>query len=298
MSAAAKFTFRYRVKAAPEKNLPIDPQVDTFAAAAAGQADLSDERRTGRSSRMAAVRSRGSSAASPLLPAQTSFDFLSGSFRIDERARVRGLSLIGAAVSSFTVAVAAGLLLTSWNTQVVAELDRSAQTASRLSLELGALSNTGGVGEQELLGRRDLLASHLREAESSKADLLAVVNDLQAELPSGAQLNSLDVSRNEAGLQVMTAQIALGSFGLLTDLSSGLERVWYLRDTSLSWTSGANQVAATVRATIDPEFSAGRASELSELLRAEGTVEGPAEGSGVETSEGSDEETAGGPDGT
>jgi hypothetical protein len=225
------------------------------------------------SARRAALRSGAAAVdfAGPLTPAQTSFDFLAGAFRIDERARVRGMLLLGSSISAFILAASAGFLLFSWNSQLTAELSRTGQAVSRLSIELGELSNTGGVAEQDLKVRLELLGSHLRQAERTHVDLLVAANDLRSALPAGSQLASIDVARADTGVQTLSAQITLDSFNRLTELSAGVERIWYLRDTSITWSSGANQVSVSLRAVIDSDLSSGRVAELFEQLGAGGS---------------------------
>lgn len=234
---------------------------------------------SGRSSgRMAGLLpGQGVSSAGSFGPAETSFDFLQGAFRVDEKGRIRGLLIAGASVSAFVLSLTAGGVLLAWNSQASAELARTSETVSRLSVELGRLSNTGGLGERELEGRYSLLSGHLALAQTERVDMLTVVNDMRASLPDGAQLASVDLARNETGVQTVTAQVTLDSFNRLTDLSDGLGRIWYLRTPQLTWSSGPDQVSATVTAEIDLALSSGRVMALRDMVAGAPAPAGPSE---------------------
>lgn len=207
-----------------------------------------------------------SKAPSSLSPSATSFDFLDGAFRADERARTRGLLALAASGLAMVAMLLGGVVLSSQNSSTLQQLQTQSQQASRLSVELGQLSNTGGIGEQELAGRLQVLRGQLDRAELDQVHALTVINDLRVRAPVGAQITSVELKRSDASVQQLTVQVALESFSRLTELSEGFSTIWYLSDVSVSWTSGSDRVAVTFKAIIDPDLAAGPVVQLLEQL--------------------------------
>ena len=196
----------------------------------------------------------------------TRFDFLDGAFRADEKARLKGLVALGTSGIMLISVVLSGFTLASQNTTAGAELAEANRRVSSLSVELGQLSNTGGLGEQELAARLQVLRSHLDEAGGEQVQVLLVVNGLQSVMPPGAQITSVELRRTDTGVQRLTVQVALETFTRLTALSEGVSSLWYLSDTAISWNSSGERVAVTVRADIDPALLEGPVPRLQERV--------------------------------
>lgn len=192
-----------------------------------------------------------------LAPALTGFDFLDGAFRADERARVTGLLALGTTGLAMVLTALAGVTFGTQNTQVASQLAEANRQVSSLSVELGQLSNTGGLGDRELSMRLQELQSYLDSAGAEQVQSLTVINGLQAVIPPGARITSVELSRTDAGVQRLTAQVALQGFDSLTALSDGIATVWYLSSTDITWSSEGDRLAVTVKADIDPGLLGG-----------------------------------------
>jgi hypothetical protein len=207
-------------------------------------------------------------APGALIPARTGFDFLDGAFRSDERARLKGLTALGTTGLLLVTVAFGSVTLGAQNSSVRAELEQANRQVSNLSVELGQLSNTGGLGERELAARLQVLRSQLDQVSGDQVQVLTIVNGLQAVMPPGAQITSIELRRSDAGVQRLTVQVALETFTRLTALSEGIASIWYLSDTAVSWNSGGDRVAVTIRADIDPGLLEGPVPALQEQVAA------------------------------
>jgi hypothetical protein len=213
--------------------------------------------------------------AGVLTPARAGFDFLDGAFRSDERARVKGLAALGSTGMLLVAVAFGGVLLGTRNAATVAQLAEANRQVSTLSVELGQLSNTGGLGEQDLAARLQVLQGQLDQVDLDQVQVLTIVNALQSALPPGAQITSIELKRSDAGLQLLTVQVALEAFSRLTALSDGFASIWYLREPAISWTSSADRVAVTFKANIDPALVDGPVARLRTQIDAALAGAGP-----------------------
>jgi hypothetical protein len=244
--------------------------------------------------------SRGSAVvlapAGQLVPARTSFDFLDGAFRSNERARVKGLVALGTSGLLLVFTLIGGLGFATQNSSALTQVETANRQVSDLSMELGQLSNTGGLGEQQLSGRLQVLRVQLDQAASDQVQVLTIVNELRAVLPAGAQVTSVEVKRTDAGAQQLTVQVAVETLNRLPALSEGFASVWYLSDLSISWTSGSDRVAVTVTANVDPGLSSGPVARLRSQIDAAlaSTAPGSGTGAGSGADAGSDSDAGSG----
>jgi hypothetical protein len=210
-------------------------------------------------------RTTPAAASATLAPGQTNLDFLGGSFALNERARISGIVSVGVSLVLLVLATLVGVSSSARSGQLADQLASTSENVSRLSVQLGELSNTGGVGEQQLKARLNLLTAQLTAAEASQLDVLRIANDLSAAVGVNGQIILISLSRDESGVQKLTANVALGSFENLTALSAGLaQQLWYLQSPSVNWTSGGERglVVVSIEAPVDPAFASGRAADL------------------------------------